>query len=337
MQYTYECTTNWFVLPINRRELTQLEARSIIPPMATEVISHGRVTWTNIINPTEDDVNALSEAYPHFHPLDLEDLRSHIERPKIDEYEDYLFVVMQFPLWDAERKVSRSSEVDMFVGSGYLVTVHDGSLKPLVNFFGRCNSYPTMRDQYLGQGASRVFHSVIDRLVDNIFPILRKVNENIHDVEDTMFSRDMLEVIQNITLLRRDIIALRRIVRPQVDIIAHLEGIDRSFIREELEVYFGDIHDHIKKARDIVDDHYEVIEVLADASETLASHRINQIMQVLTVISVIMLPLTLVTSFYGMNIPLIGEDDPRSFWIISGLLVMMALGLLAYFRYRRWL
>ncbi|MBN1287385.1 MAG: magnesium transporter CorA family protein [Anaerolineae bacterium] len=305
--------------------------------MATEVISHGRVTWTNIVNPTEDDVRALSEAYPHFHPLDLEDLRSHTERPKIDEYEDYLFVVMQFPLWDAKRQISRPGEVDMFVGSGYLVTVHDGALKPLVDFFERCRNYPTMRDQYLGQGASRAFYSVIDRLADNIFPILDKVNQNIHDVEDNMFSRDMLQVIQQITLLRRDIISLRRIIRPQVDIIAALEGTDRPFIREELEVYFGDILDHIKKARDIVDDEYEVIEVLAEASDTLASHRINQIMQVLTVISVIILPLTLITSFYGMNIPLVGEDDPNSFWVIGLSLAVIALGLLAYFKHRRWL
>ncbi len=305
--------------------------------MATEVISHGRVTWTNIINPTEDDVRALREAYPHFHPLDLEDLRSHIERPKIDEYEDYLFVVMQFPLWDADRKISRASEIDMFVGSGYLVTVHDGTLKPLVDFFERCRNYPTMREQYMDQGASRAFHAVIDRQVDSIIPILRKVDENIHAVEDELFSGDMLRVIQDITVLRRDIIALRRIIRPQIDIIANLESVDRSFIREELDVYFGDILDHINKARDIIDDDYEMIEVLANASDTLASHRINQIMQVLTVISVIMLPLTLVTSFYGMNIPLIGEDDPNAFWVIAVLLLLMAVGLLVYFKRRRWL
>ncbi len=305
--------------------------------MATEVISHGRVTWTNIINPTEDDVRALSEAYPHFHPLDLEDLRSHIERPKIDEYEDYLFVVMQFPMWDPARRVSRASEVDIFIGSGYVVTVHDGSLKPLTDFFDRCRTYPTMREQYLAQGASRAFHSVIDRLVDSILPMLRKVDQNIHDVEDMMFTGDMVKVIQEITLLRRDIIALRRIIKPQVDIIANLEAVDRPFIREELEVYFGDILDHIKKARDIVDDNYEVIEVLAGAIDTLASHRINQIMRILTVISVIVLPLNLITSFYGMNVPMLGGDDPRAFWAIAGLLLAIAVGLLFFFRRRGWL
>ena len=95
--------------------------------MATQMIQHGRVTWTNIERVTPDDIRLLTEAYPHFHPLDLEDLQSRIERPKIDEYDDYLFVVMQFPLWDPVQRVSRAAEVDMFVGSGYLVTASDGS------------------------------------------------------------------------------------------------------------------------------------------------------------------------------------------------------------------
>jgi magnesium transporter len=305
--------------------------------MTTEVISYDRVTWTNIVPPTEEDVRALGEAFPHFHPLDLEDLTSTIERPKIDEYEDYLFVVMQFPLWDPQRRLSRPSEVDLFIGSGYLVTAHDGRLDPLVSFFEACRDNPEMRARYMGQSAGYLFHAVIDRLVDYIIPILRKVDHNIREIEGELFTGDMRRVIREISEVRRDVIALRRIIRPQVNIIANLQDVERPFIREELEVFFDDIHDHIERARDIIDDDYEVIVGLADTSDSLASYRINEVMRILTVISVIMLPLTLIAGCYGMNVPLPGRDEPLSFFLIAGLMVLMTSGMLLYFRHRGWL
>lgn len=305
--------------------------------MATQIISHGRVTWTNIEHPTQEDLRLLADAYPHFHPLDLEDLTSRIERPKIDDYEDYLFVVMQFPIWDEKRRISRPSEVDMFVGSGYLVTVHDGELKPLADLLYLCQHYENKRQEYMGESAGRLFHAVIDRLVDYLFPILRKVDENTHEIEETLFSGDMRTVIQEISVARRDIIALRRIVRPQVEIIADLEKVDRPFIREELEVFFGDILDHVQKARDIIEDEAQVIEGLADTSDTLASYRINEVMRILTVFSVILLPLTLIAGCYGMNVPVPGEEEPLSFWLISGGMFIISLLMLAFFRSRRWL
>ena len=137
--------------------------------MAIEILQHNRVTWTNIINVTPQDVETLRERYSHFHPLDLEDLLSTIERPKLDEYDDYLFVVLQFPYWDRIRRISRSAEVDIFVGSGYIITVHDGSLTPMRELFHRCQTDEEMRQQVMGRGASKVFYSVIDHLVDYLF------------------------------------------------------------------------------------------------------------------------------------------------------------------------
>ncbi|MBN1967681.1 MAG: magnesium transporter CorA family protein, partial [Anaerolineae bacterium] len=216
--------------------------------MATQTIQHGRVTWTNIERLTPQDSQNLQAVYPHFHPLDLEDLQSRIERPKIDEYDDYLFVVMQFPLWDPIQRVSRASEVDMFVGSGYLVTVSDGSLKPLRHLFEQCQSNEELREQVMGRGASKIFYTVIDRLVDYLFPILYKVDANIRELEEEIFTEDSRQVIQDLSFIRRDIIALRRIIRPQLAIVENLENVDRPFIREDLDVYFGDILDHLVKA-----------------------------------------------------------------------------------------
>ena len=305
--------------------------------MATQTIQHGRITWTNIERIIPDDIHQLRELYPHFHPLDLEDLQSRIERPKIDEYDDYLFVVMQFPLWDPVQRISRAAEVDMFVGSGYLVTVSDGTLKPLKNFFEQCQTNPATREEFMERGASKVFYAVIDRLVDYVLPILYKVDGNIRDLEEEMFAADSRQVMQDLSFIRRDIIALRRIIRPQITIVENLEKVDRPFIREDLDVYFGDILDHLIKAWEVVEDHLEVIKGLSDTASALVSYRLNEVMQILTVISVIMLPLTLISGIYGMNVSLPLDNHPVAFFIVLLMMFSIALSMLLYFRHRGWL
>mgnify|MGYP001355491435 CR=1 FL=1 len=305
--------------------------------MSYDSITNGRVTWTNIVRPTAADMDHLHEVYPQFHPLALEDCLSHIERPKIDEHEDYMFVVMHFPLWDDIRRISVPGEVDFFLGSDLLVTAHSGELKPLNSLFSRLKEDQDERDKLLGPGASRLFHEVIDRLVDYIFPILQKVDGNVRAIEENLFSEDAREVIQDIAVARRDIIALRRILRPQLAIVANLEGVDRPYIREELDEYFGDILDHLSKARDIVEDNAEVIANLADTNDALVSYRINEVMRTLTVISIVILPLTLISGVLGMNVTLPFSTHHLNFWVIIGAMGILGAVLLIYFKYRRWL
>lgn len=279
--------------------------------------------------------------YPYIHPLNLEDIRSPMERPKIDEDENYLFVVMHFPQFDTRTSLSRPREVDLIVGRGYVITLHDGTLKPLTTLWSLCSEDEEQLKRLLGRGANDAFYAIIDHLVDYILPILRKVDNNIRQIEEEIFAKDTRYMIREISLVRRDIIALRRIIRQQVPIIENLESVEHPIIHEDLEEYFGDIADHLHKARDIVDEQYEIINSLAETVDTLASHRINEVMRILTVISVFMLPLTLLSSIYGMNVPLpLTEEfhgDPEAFWIIALVMVIISAVMLIYFRFRRWL
>jgi magnesium transporter len=304
--------------------------------MSIETVTHGKVTWTNIEKPSPEDIEVLRRNY-NFHPLDLEDCLSKIERPKIDEYEDYLFIVMHFPVYDHDQLISRPSEVDFFIGSGYLVTVHDGILSPIYQLFDDCQRYERTRARHMGRGASRLLYSVIDALVDYCFPVLDKVDSNIHVIEEEVFTADMRRVVQDISIVRRDIISLRRIIKPQIAIVANLEQKDRPFIREELDVYFGDIVDHLNKARDILEDHREVIEGLSETSDSVISYRINEMMRILAIISVVMLPLTLLSGIYGMNIALPLARDPLAFVFVLGLMILMAGGMALYFKRKGWL
>ena len=305
--------------------------------MPTRTLRHGATAWHDLVSPSADDVARLHERYPHFHPLNLEDIRSHIERPKLDQDDDYLFLVMHFPLWDSAGEVSRASEVDIFVGRDFVVTVHNGSLKPLATAYEHCQADASARADLLGRGGPHAFYTLLDQLVDYIFPILDKVEGRVGAIGDALFESNAKRTIREIALLRRDIISLRRIIRHQIPIVLELETVQHPLLHEDMEEYFGDIADHLFKLRDIADENYEIINSYADAADTLSSHRINEVMRILTVISVIMLPLTLISSIYGMNINLPFADDPNAFMLTAIIMIVVALVMLLIFRLRHWL
>lgn len=300
-------------------------------------LSTPRTTWIDMVTPTLEDVEVLRRDYPFIHPLNLEDVFSAIERPKIDDHDEYLFLVLHFPLWDGTKRLSRPSEVNLFVGKGFMVTIHDGKLKPLNRLYQSCCEDPEVLHRLLGRGAGHAFYEVVDKLVDYIFPILRKVDANIRSIEEIVFTGNARDVIREISLVRRDVIALRRIIRQQVPILENLEKRERPILHEDLEEYFGDILDHLYRARDIVDEDSEVIVSLAETADTLINNRVNEVIRILTVISVIMLPLTLISSIYGMNVGLPLQDHPQGFLLINALMVFIAVGMLVYFRTRDWL
>lgn len=296
---------------------------------------HGKITWVNIERPTKDEIEWLRQNY-RFHPLHLDDCLSKIQRPKIDEQEDYLFIVLHFPVFNKMARVTVASEVDIFIGPDYFVTVHAGDIKPLRRMFLECVGNPNVRQELMGRSSGYLLYRVVDRLVDYCFPILNKIDNNIEAVEDTIFEEDVRQTVRDISVIRRDIINFRRIIKPQIPVIASLEHKEMPFLQEDLEDYFGDIADHVAKIWDILEDYKEVVEGLADTNDSLTSYRLNEVMKTLTTISVIILPMTLVSGIYGMNIPLPVQEDPTAFAIIMGVMLFIAVAMLGYFRKKKW-
>lgn len=306
--------------------------------MAVTKLQFNQTIWMNIIDPTQQDLAVLQEAFPCIHPLNIEDISSNIERPKTDLEDTYVFAVFQVPRWDARLRLTRPCEIDVFVGQDFIVTAHDGSFKPLQRLYESATDNDERRAALLGKGAAHAFYVMVDAMVDYIFPILRKVDQNIRQLEERIFSDEGRIIIRQIAEIRRDIIALRRIVRQLVPVIESLDHSVHHVFKDDLEDYFDDIVDHMHRARDIVDENSEVITSLADTADKLLSHRINNVMRVLAVISVIMLPLTLITGMFGMNFSVIPlEDEPQAFLIITGVMLLIGFVMLTYFRNRRWL
>lgn len=306
--------------------------------MSLRTLTNNGITWTDLKKPTADDIERLREQFPFFHPLDLEDCLSHLERPKIDEYENYLFIVMHFPVFNRATRRLLRAEVDIFVGRGFLVTVSDGMLKPLAEDFDDCEMDEVIRRQFMGRGSYYLLYMLIDGLVDYCFPIVDKENHNIESIEETIFDGDARELVKEISIVRRNLINFRRTIKPQMKVIANLERKDWEFLKGDLDVYWGDVSDHTLQIWERLEDMWDVIEGLTQTVESVTSHRLNEVMKILTIFSVIMLPLSVISGIYGMNLnrlPL--ASHPLSFMIIIGVMVAIVVGMLAYFRREGWL
>ena len=301
-----------------------------------EWITWGDLTWVNIENPTTQETEYLAQNYP-FHPLDLDDCLSRIQRPKIDKYKDYLFLVFHFPVFNKEARVTTPSQLSVFIGERYLITLHKGELKPLVKLFKECQRDEESRQEYLGEGSGFLLYRIVDRLVDYCLPILSRVLDNIETVEDDIFSDRKSGTVKEISILRRDVISFRRIIWPMRAVIGSLEPKVRRFAKQDMEAYFGDMTDHVDKIWDALDEYKEIIEGLSDTYDSLASNRTNEVMRMLTIIATILLPITVVASIYGMNIPLPFQNSSYSLVLVFFIMLVVISSMLYFFRRQRWI
>ncbi len=299
-------------------------------------VTWGDLTWVDIERPTEREIEYLAQNYP-FHPLDLDDCLSRVQRPKIDEYKDYLFLVLHFPIFNIESRVTTTSQLSVFIGNNYLITLHKRELKPLVKLFRECQIDEESRQEYFSHGTGFLLYRITDRLVDYCLPILNKVVDNIEEVEDSIFSDRARDTVREISILRRDIISFRRIIWPMRAVLGSLEPKVRRFTKADMSVYFGDLVDHVDKIWDALDEYKEVIEGLNDTHDSLATNRTNEVVRMLTVIATILLPITVVASIFGMNIPLPFQDSSLSLLYVFLIMLVIVSGMLYFFHRQRWI
>ncbi len=302
-------------------------------------ISCGKLTWLYVEKPDTPEVDYLA-AHFNFNQLNLDDILSRVQRPKIDEYPDHLFIVLHFPVYNKENRVTTPSEVDIFIGENYIVTVHNsGDLKPLAKFFNECLLDEGTCNTYMSRSSGYLLYHILDRLVNYCFPILNKVVDNVEKMEDLIFSKAVPETVHEIMLIRRDIIAFRRIIHPQIAVVEALERVQFPVLKEQQDVYFGDIADHIRKIWDGLEDSKEMVDGLVDTSNWLTSHNIQEVMRIWTIIMALLTVPGLIASIWSMNVRLPGTGI-NSFWpwILIVLLMIISTALTyLFFRRRRWL
>jgi magnesium transporter len=306
------------------------------PQPNVEVVEREGLRWINIERPGPADRIWLEEHF-EFHPLDHEDVASRNQRPKIDEYEDYLFIVLHFPVYDKAVGRLNAAELDIFIGPDYLITLPNSPIPPVEYIFERCRSSEEVRDVLLSKGAGYLLYKIVDDSFDYCFPMLRKMGNKLERVEEDIFEGRSEEVVRDISNAKQEIINFRKVIRPQRPVLRDLERTKQRYLAEDMEIYFDDIVDASERIWDVLENYKEVVEALEDTNESVISHRVNDVLRVLTAFSVVMLPLTLIASIWGMNVRVPGENRIEAFWIIVATMVALLAGMLAYFRRRGWL
>ena len=262
------------------------------------------------------------EAHFDFHVLDYEDVYSRNNRSKLDQYDDYVFIVLQFPLFEKESGRILTAELDLFMGPDYLITLPSVPLPPLAAMFERYREKEDLREATFSKGTGYLLYKIVDTSVDASFPMLRKMAVKLDRLEDDIFEGKSSEIVRDISEAKQEIINFRRIVRPQRAVLRDLERTKQRYLQEELEIYFDDISDAAERIWDTLENYKEVIEALESTNESVLSHRLNDSFRILTAASVVLLPLTLIASIFGMNVPVPGEGQEFAF---LGILVMMGV------------
>ena len=312
--------------------------------LGLESITNKNLTWIDIQKPTREKMKVLQDSHL-FHELNIEDCLSKIQIPKIDRHEDYIFVLLHFPSIEKNESIPRSTQLAIFVGFDYLVTVRQGELRSLTEMFQFCKLNEKQRDSFMGKSSGYLLHSIIDFLVDDLLHILMKLKGNLDDIEDVVFD-EKVSAPKEIALLRREITTLRRIVIPLKRTVLDLSKDLQKFSEEDLTLYFDDVKDHIDKVIEVLEESKETIEIFKDTDFMLSTEKSNKILAILTILFTLSIPVTVVAAIYGMNVNLPGgieTGSPTFFGQYTSLILLVvavtvpAVIMMWYFKRQGWI
>jgi magnesium transporter len=306
-------------------------ARDVPPAEAIRIASAGGgVVWVDIEASDEASVHALI-APLGIHPVAAEDMVAHINRPKVDDYGAYLYLAVHSARWEKGDRPSLR-EIDFLVGPRYLISFHEGETRSI----RAAHEVLARRPELLARGPATLLHFLLDVLVDHYLPITEEIATEIDGLEEQLFDESVSSMNETILRLKRGLSALRRIVGPQRDTVLALTRDEFQAVPAEVRPYLRDVYDRLARVNDLLDSFRDEVATLLELHVAVTSNRLNVVIKVLTVIATIMLPLTVITGYYGMNFHL-PEFAWAWGWLYAlGLLVATALGTWWYIRRRHW-
>ncbi|HNS17775.1 MAG TPA: magnesium transporter CorA family protein [Bacteroidales bacterium] len=301
-----------------------------------ETIKIGTIRWHHILDPREEDLNYLLETF-YFHPLDIEDCKSYNQRPKIDIYDDYYFLILHFPNFDRWNRFILTREVKIFWGEDYVITIGQ-SHWVVTEMFKEYKQLAEKKEELEIGNSDTLLYRILERLTKETLSLVQKVGLEVEMINRDLFNKKAEKTIEKISLTRRNIILLNTTFKPQLRLFHKFESGEIEGYADTMEEYWGNILDYYQKTWDLTEDYAELIESLSKTFDSLQTNKTNEIIKILTMISSILLPLTFIASVYGMNLrSLPFSQYPNSFWILMGCMVVLGLLMVTYFKKRRWL
>ena len=307
------------------------------PAPVAELTASG-LTWVNVVGPDLETANSSRSASAGIRSTSRTSSRSASgRRSTTTRRRATSSSFSTSPSTTRRSQRLNAAELDVFIGPDYLVTIPNRELLPVTRLFGRCESDEALREQLFAKGTGRLLYEVLDDLFDYCFPILDKIGHKLDSIEDDMFEGYAEDVVRDISNVKQEIISYRKVMKPGRSTLRVLERRVDKFLPEELELYFDDIVDAAERIWDQLDNYKEVVDGLESTNESVISHRQNDVLRVLTIFSVILLPLTLISGIFGMNVEFPGFDTHAAFWVIVALMVVVIVGMVGFFRHKRWL
>lgn len=301
-----------------------------------ENLQFGNFVWRHIVNPTDENLEYLINNY-NFHPLDIEDCRSKVQRPKIDIYDDYYFLILHFPSFDNLNRFLTTKEVKIFWGKDYIITIGNSHWVVKKFFEHIKGNFENFRDDLSSDASDALLYKIFERLMKETLLLLDNVGNEVEKINLDLFNRKPETIIGKISVTRKNIILLDTMFKPQLRLFHKFESGEIKGYAEDMEDYWGNILDYYQKVWDMTEDYKELIEGLSKTYDSLQTNRINEIIRVLTLISTILLPMTFIASLYGMNVGLPFQSHWAAFWIVVGSMLLVSFSFLFYFRRKRWM
>jgi magnesium transporter len=295
----------------------------------------GAVFWVDIAAPSVADGRLLTDTFG-FHELAIEDALAELHHPKVEAWDGYLYAILHGIDFKASEHEFATHDADFFIGPNYLVTVTDGTSRSIPEVQEAC----LRNARVLPEGPVALAHRLIDTMVDHYRPEVDKLEERIDELETAVFeSGETRETNQEILDLKRDVASLRRIILPQRDVLGRLARREFPQINEEMAYRFRDVHDHVVRISDDALLYHDRLAAILEAHLSNVSNRLNEVMKFLTIFSVIIMPMTVLTGLYGMNVPLVHfpGGERLQFWWILAIMGGMSAVMFWLFRRSRWL
>jgi magnesium transporter len=289
--------------------------------------------WVDLSTPGEPERRLLLDLF-HFHPLSVEDAGSSLQFPKIEAYQGYLYLVLHGIDAKPQRNQFATHDVDFFLGRNYLVTIHDGQSRSIEKIREVCERH----EHILREGPVALMHRIVDTMVDNYRPVIQEVEDRIAKLEEQAFAGHE-RLARQVMKLKREVSSMRRVMVPQRDAIGRLGRREFPMISDEMAYRFRDVYDHVVRLTEEAILFQDRITGIFEVNLSTVSHRLNQVMKLLTVMSTIFLPLTVLTGMWGMNVPLPhfpGGEDVQ-FWWVTGSLLAIIVAMLVFFRRNKWI
>ncbi|MDD4990549.1 MAG: magnesium transporter CorA family protein [Candidatus Pacebacteria bacterium] len=302
-----------------------------------QIIKSDKITWIDIKGPTQPDLEHLKSNFD-LHPLVLKEVLPQIDYPKIENYGDYLFLVIFYPFFDKETSSTIPFELDLIIGKNFLITNHYRDIVPLAALFHECNLYPEKMEQYCDEGAGELLYRIINEILNACFPKISHIKQNIDEIEKIIFKKESKKAINKIADIKRDIIGFERILEPQKIVLQNLISESEKFFPKRLLPYFHNLNNTYNQVKSLIETNEKTLSALESTNQSLIDTRTNEIVKALTIFSILLYPFAFFSDIFSMNGQFLNwTATPSDFWKVYGLMLVGVLAIFLVFKKKKWL